>query len=157
MNLLTCPLLAIALVACQGTPPRAQVVAPVAPLHASVDTTSSYRTAIADYIQAMDTSAAPLPDTVYIGRHPEFPRIELPSVIARRSVRVIDPAVGESEKRHARFAYLNIVSTFTPGQVEFYVVRFAQGLRHQPDGAEDRHLYYRVGGKGELRLERVSR
>ena len=122
-----------------------------------LDTAEAYRTAIADHIHAMDTSAAPLPDTVYIGRHAEFPRIELPTVIARRFVRIIDPAEGESEKHRAHFAYLNIFPMYAPEQVEFYVIRFAQGMRHQPDGSEDRHLYYRVGEKKELVLERMSR
>lgn len=122
-----------------------------------MDTTAAYRTAIADYIGAMDTSAAPLSDTVYIGRHPDLPQIELPAVIAGRSIRIIDPAVGESEKHRARFAYLNLFATFTPDNVEFYMVRFAQGLRHRPDGAEDRHLYYRVNEQQELVLDRVGR
>ena len=139
-------------------PPTPVLNVPVSAPAFVLDTAAAYRTAIADHILAMDTSTAPLPDTVYIGRHWDFPPIELPAVIARRSVRIVDPAVGESEKHRTHFAYLNIFATFTPGQVEFYVVRFAQGLRHKPDGAEDRHLYYRVGkGKEGFVLERVSR
>ena len=156
MRIGTLALLVLVLLACQRTQPHAQASPP--PESAQpLDTSSAYRTAIADYITAMDTSAAPLPDTVYIGRHVEFPRIALPAVIAGRSVRIIDPEVGESEKHRTRFAYLNIFATFTPGEAEFYVVRFAQGLRHQPDGAEDRHLHYRVNKEQELVLERASR
>lgn len=158
MRAVTLSLPFLVLWACQ----RKQDHAPGASLHLSaqasaLDTAAAYRTAIADYIHAMDTTAAPLPDTVYIGRHAEFPRIELPAVIARRAIRIIDPAVGESEQQRAHFAYLNMIATFTPGQVEFYVVRFVQGLRHQPDGAEDRRLYYRFREKKGWLLDAVSR
>ncbi|MBL0128752.1 MAG: hypothetical protein IPP83_15130 [Flavobacteriales bacterium] len=56
-----------------------------------LDTAAAYRTAIADYIIAMDSSDAPLPDTVYIGRHIEFPAIDLPGRIGKRVIRVITP------------------------------------------------------------------
>lgn len=149
-------LLVLALLACQGTPPPTRLAEGLDPVNASLDTASAYRTAIADYIHAMDTSMAPLPDTVYIGRHIEFPLIELPGVIAKRTVRLVDPGEGESEQHHALFAYLNIFTTYAPGKVEFYVVRFEQGLRHRPDGDEDRHLHYRLEND-ELVLEQVSR
>lgn len=148
--------LVLVVLACQRTQPRASMPLPSGSTQ-PLDTGSAYRAAIADYITAMDTSGSPMPDTVYIGRHAEFPRIELPAVIARRTVRIVDPVVGESEKHLARFAYLNIFASFSPGTVEFYAIRFAQGLRHQPDGSEDRHLYYRMNEKAELVLERVDR
>ena len=122
-----------------------------------VDTVAAYHTAISDYILAMDTTAAPLPDTMYIGRHMDFPRIELPGVMAGRTVRVVEPGEVEQEKHVAPFAFLNVFATMTPDEVEFFVVRFGQGLRHRTDGADDRHLYYRVGEGGELVLERVGR
>lgn len=145
------------LLACGVSQPDTATTRAAADQQMALDTAFAYRTAIADYIHVMDTSASPLPDTVYIGRHPEFPRIELPAVIARRSVLLVYPPVGESEKHSPRFAYLNIFPTYTPGQVEFYVIRFAQGLSHQPDGAEDCHLYYRVSAKEGSVLDRVSR
>lgn len=159
MRVVNLVLLLLFLLACHrgSQPPTSVPAIPVSAQAPALDTAAAYRTAIADYISAVDTSAAPLPDTVYIGRHVDFPPIELPTMIARRYVRIIDPAVGEAEKQRTRFAYLNIFATYTPGEVEFYVVRFAQGLRHRPDGAEDRHLYYRVSEKQGLVLERVGR
>ncbi len=127
-------------------------VAPVAqPLTStidqSLDTAAVYHTAIADYIKAMGTRDGSFPDTVFIGEHEELPDIELPAVIEQVSVRIVAPAEAESLKSGKRFAYLNVFGWFTPGQVEFYVVRFQQGMRHWPDGRDDRHLYYRVGAE----------
>lgn len=148
-------LLVLFLFACHRGQEYVQATQPAA--EQALDTAAAYRIAIADHIAAMDTTAAPLPDTVYIGRHGDFPPIQLPAIIARRSVRVIDPAETEIEKQRERFAYLNVFATYTPGNLEFFVVRFSQGLRHWPDGSEDRHLYYRVTEQGGLVLERVSR
>jgi hypothetical protein len=103
----------------------------------------------------MDTTA-PVPGHVYIGRHTEFPRIELPEKIARRTIELIDPDPGEIVNR-VQFTYLNIFTRCTPGHVEFYVIRFAQGMAHLPDGAEDRPLHYRITPKARLVLERVTR
>lgn len=122
-----------------------------------LDTSAAYRTAITDYIMALDTTDAPLPDTVYIGRHQDFPRIELPGVMAGRTIRVVEPGEVEQEKHMTHFAYLNVFATITPGKMEFFMVRFSQGTRHRPDGSEDRHLYYRVEESEEMVLERVSR
>ncbi len=150
------PLLALVLFASSCTPPSPQAAAPVGSTTAHLDTAAAYSTAIADYIAAMDTTTAPLPDTVYIGRHWDFPSVQLPAMIAQRTVRSIEPAASESVMHRPRFTYLNVFGTFTPGGAEFYVVRFAQGMRHRPDGAEDRHVYYRVGKKQDLVLERVG-
>lgn len=149
----------LALLACQDatSPAGPPSTAPHATQPFSFDTAAVYRTAIADYILAMDSVGVPLPDTVNIGRHPEFPAIELSGRIAQRTIRLIDPSVGEQEKDRSRFAYLNIFSTYSPGRAQFYVVRFAQGLSHRPDGSEDRHLYYRVNEQQEMVLEHVSR
>ena len=151
------PLFLLAFMACQGDPPPAQPAAQPAPSPAVLDTAAAFRTAVADYIRAMDTSAAPLPDTVFIGRHVEFPLIALPHTIANRTVLLIEPSIGEAEQQRTPFAYLNIFTDWTPGEVEFYVVRFAHGLKHDPDGADDRHLHYRVNGTHELVLETVGR
>lgn len=121
------------------------------------DTVAAYRTAIADYLAAMDTTASPLPDTVFVGRHPDFPDIELPDPIAGRRILLIDPTAAEAVKDRTHFAYLNVFATFTPGRVEFFVVRFGEGFRHRPDGAQDRHLHYRVDGQHGLVLEQMVR
>ncbi|MBL7955089.1 MAG: hypothetical protein JNJ91_08610 [Flavobacteriales bacterium] len=149
-------LLVLFLFACQRSHERAQVTAHPVSVQA-YDTSAAYHMAIEDHIAAMDTVTAPLPDTVYIGRHEDFPSINLPAIIAQRFIRIIDPAEGEIDKHRERFAYLNIFATHTPENLEFFIVRFGQGLRHRSDGSEDRHLFYRVNEEGGWVLERVSR
>jgi hypothetical protein len=46
-----------------------------------------YTSAIEHYIAHASTS---LPDTVFINRHPDFPSINLPPVIAKTNVRLVD-------------------------------------------------------------------
>lgn len=125
---------------------------PVAP--GPFDRTTAYRTAIGDYIKAMRTRDGSFPDTVFTGRHEELPDIELPSVIEQVSVRIVAPAEAESLKSADRFTYLNVFGWFTAEQVEFFVVNFKQGMRHAPDGLDDRHLYYSIRrGAEELTLD----
>jgi hypothetical protein len=151
--------LSLALLGCRNASPPGPTDKPLSGSARTpvLDTLTAYRMAIADYIRAMDTSAAPLNDKVYIGRHAEFPHIGLSEVIAGRHVQVVDPEFGEREKHRARFSYLNIFSAWTASEVEFYVVRFAQYFRHRPDGSDDRHLLYRPNTQGEWALHSVSR
>jgi len=121
-----------------------------------LDTGEAYRTAIASYIQVLGKRDGSFPDTIHIGRHGEFPDIELPAVIERTSVRIVSPAEAEALKAGARFTYLNIFGWSTAGQVEFYVVNFKQGMRHWPDGRDDRHLRFAIGAdQRELVLDSV--
>lgn len=143
------------LLACSNTSPSHAPAQPSPVVEEPLDTAAAYRIAIADYIAAMDTSDAPLPDTVFIGRHPVFPHIAMPLIIAHRTVLIIDPSEGPKEQHRPRFTYLNIIGTVTPRRAQFYFIRFGKNLAHRPDGAEDRHLYYRVESEG-LVLERVS-
>jgi hypothetical protein len=147
--------------------PATQNAAPVAPppisstdpVHRPVgtgtlDTAAAYRTAIADYIKAMSKRDGSFPDTLFIGRHDEFPNIELPVILEHTSIRLVTPTEAEPLKNGEHFAYLNIFGWFTGNKVEFLVVNFKQGLRHRPDGHDDCHLYYSIGeGQGEFALD----
>ncbi len=130
-----------------GPPHRnAAPTAVVAPVDTTpgLDTAHAYSRAIADYIElvAKDSGAAPIPDTLYIGRHADFPNIELSERIAHTTIRLVTPAAAEALREGEHFAYLNIFGWFTPGEAEFMVVRFRQGMRHDPAGRDDRHLFY---------------
>lgn len=109
-----------------------------------LDTAHAYSRAIADYIAlvAKDSGAAPIPDTLYIGRHADFPNIELPESIAHTTIRLITPEAAEALREGEHFAYVNIIGWFIPGEAEFKVLRFRQGMRHDPAGRDDRHLFY---------------
>lgn len=119
------------------------VVASVDP-GSGLDTAHAYTRAIADHIAlvAKDSGAAPIPDTLYIGRHADFPNIELPESIAHTTIRLVTPEAAEALREGEHFAYLNIIGWFIPGEAEFKVIRFRQGMRHDPAGRDDRQLFY---------------
>jgi hypothetical protein len=149
------PLFGLALVACGGQGSITLKEA-IASRQAARDTAAVYRTAIADLIRAMDSTDMLLPDTIFIGRHPEFPGIELPPEIAGRTILLIDPGETEVVKYRKRFAYLNILATWSSAEVEFFMVRFREGFSHRPDGAEDRFLTYGLQDDGSWKLLRVE-
>lgn len=109
-----------------------------------LDTAQAYTRAIADYIAlvARDSDATPIPDTLYIGRHADFPDIELPGRIAHATIRLVKPEAAEAMRESEHFAYVNIFGWFTSGEAEFKVVRFRHGMRHDPAGGDDRQLFY---------------
>lgn len=149
-------LVLLLLLACNsGSQPHPAVAPlPVPPETVALDTAGVYSTAIAEYIKVMRNSGASFPDTVYIGRHAEFPEIELPTRIEQTSVRIISSTDADVLKAGAHFAYLNIFGWFAAGQAELYVVCFTQGMRHRPDGRDDRHLRFTIGsGPEELVLD----
>jgi hypothetical protein len=108
-----------------------------------MDTAQAYTRAIADYIAlvAKDSGATPIPDTLYIGRHADFPDIELPERIGHTNIRLVTPEAAEAIREGEHFAYLNIFGWFTPGEAEFKLVLFRQGMRHDPAGRDDRDLF----------------
>lgn len=119
-----------------------------------LDTAQAYATAIADYIRAVRERNGPFPDTVYIGRHQDFPSIALPAAIERTSVRILDPPATGVWMNNVRFVYLNVFAWFKGDEAEFMVIRFGQGMRHRTDGGDDLHLYYGVGdGQKEFTLD----
>ncbi len=143
------PFILLLLLACGPAPE----MPPIGPLSSTVDpvldTAAAYRTAIADQIKVLRKRDGSFPDTLYIGRHEEFPDIELPRFIEHTSVRILEPSDAEALKNGEHFAYLNIFAWHTPGQVEFFVINFGQGMRHWPNGRDDRHLRYTIGGGQE--------
>jgi hypothetical protein len=155
MRGITLPLFGLALLACGGRGSHTQQAAP-APRPSALDTAAVYRAAIADHIRVMDSTDMQLPDTVFIGRHPELPGIELPPEIAGRTILLIDPVESGDLKYRKRFAFLNIFATWSSAEVEFFVVRFKEGFSHRPDGAEDRFLAYGFQDYGSWKLLRVE-
>lgn len=145
------------LIAC-STPPHDTVPTP-APADASqeLDTADVYRIAIADYIKAMYHEDGSFPDTLFIGRHDEFPDIQLPGIIDSTCIRIVTPSEAMVLRSGPHFAYLNIFGWFSPDKLEFFAVRFEEGMRHRPDGRDDRHLYYRIGaGQNQFALDSLS-
>ena len=128
------------------------------PIRLSIDTAKAYEAAIAEYIKAMTRPGGRFADTLYIGRHVDFPDIELPLAIGNTAVRIVEPTEAEALRKGEGFAYLNIFGWSTHDRIEFLVVSFGQGMRHWPDGRDDRHLYFSSGpGSGTLVLDSLRR
>ena len=124
----------------------------------SLDTAKAYEAAIAEYIKARTRPGSRFADTLYIGRHVDFPDIRLPPVIGNTAVRIVEPAEAEVLRKSEGFAYLNIFGWFTHDKIGFLVVNFGQGMRHWPDGRDDRHLYFSTApGSGTLVLDSLRR
>lgn len=136
--------LVFTLTACATSPPSAPA-ARASSEQTPVDTAFDYRTAIHHYIETMARTQAPVPDTLFIGHHPDFPAIALPDTMGRTVVRIIDPAQAEHYDRSESFAYLNVFGRFAQGAAEFTIVRFERGMRHRTDGRDDRQLHYTTG------------
>ncbi len=116
-----------------------------------VDTAEAYRTAIAEYIKVMSKRDGAFTDTLYIGRHVEFPDIQLPAIIESRQVRIVRPTEAEVLKDAARFTFLNIFGWFDHDTVQFKVITFGQHMHHWPDGRDDCDVYLSMRG-AEKRL-----
>lgn len=138
--------LILVLLSCGASHRDAELTAAVASVvpGPGLDTAQAYSRAIADYIAlvAKDSDTVPIPDTLYIGRHADFPNIELSERIGHTTVQLVTPEAAESLREGEHFAYVNIFGWFTPGEAEFKVVRFRQGMRHDPAGGDDRQLFY---------------
>lgn len=65
------------------------------------------------------------PDTIFVGRHPDFPAISLPASIAGTPAIVISPDGADLRLAgHARPVYLNIMGWVGMEQSEFLIVTF---------------------------------
>jgi hypothetical protein len=154
--------LILVLLSCGATHREAAPTAAVAFVEPApgLDTAQAYTRAIADYIAlvARDSDAISIPDTLYIGRHADFPNIELPERIGHTTVRLVTPEAAEALRGGEHFAYLNIFGWFTSGEAEFKVVRFRHGMRHDPAGRDDRQLFYVIDpANGSLTLDSLRK
>src|ERR1044071_8082603 len=87
---------------------------------------SAYTTAIAEYIKAA-YAGKPLPDTLFIGRHPELPDIELPATIQNTNIQLLTDA-GARKKLAYRtsLVYLNVMGHTCAEHPEFLIVCFRE-------------------------------
>jgi hypothetical protein len=151
------PLLLLVLLWACGVAPKGPAPDAVLSNEPALDTAQAYSTLLAGYIRERRERDRPVPDTLYVGRHPDFPRIELPESLEHTHIRVIAPEKAEMLKSDPRFLYLNIFGWVNGKSAEFQVVTFEQDLRHRPDGSEDLHRYLAIGPSGELVLDSVKR
>ncbi|MBL0316930.1 MAG: hypothetical protein IPP69_14660 [Flavobacteriales bacterium] len=111
-----------------------------------INTINCYTRAIEEYIKWTNAQNSETTDTIFIGRHDDFPDIELPVIIEDKKICLIpfeDSFQLLRSKHH--ITYLNIVGTVTPTSSEFLFVTFHEGGKPQhnctvklihPDGSE---------------------
>ncbi len=84
-----------------------------------------YTLAIGEYIQTMRTKEKTNFDTLFIGKHEEFPNITLPTVIENTKIIVLPNA--EVEKKYANrrsLIFINMVDDFTKDVCFFKLIVF---------------------------------
>jgi hypothetical protein len=89
------------------------------------DLTKLYSQAISEYIIAVNKEDQSTFDTLFIGKHHDFPEIKLPGSIQNTKISLL--AQGEADKKlHYRksLVYLNMISTITKEKTVFRIVTF---------------------------------
>jgi len=105
----------------------------------NVTVEQKYVVAISEYLKRYPVIAS---DTLFVGRHPEFPGIELPNAIQGANVRLVN---GEGAAtyfaKRSNIRYLNVMAWIGEGSSEFLVVTF---LDFKPQ--HNMHLFFRQRG-----------
>ena len=85
----------------------------------------AYSSAIAEYIEASFDADQPTPDTLFIGKHPDFPDISLPDRIQDTPVLLLTPAEADPRvEYHTSMVYLNVIGWVNKNRAEFLIVTF---------------------------------
>jgi hypothetical protein len=95
---------------------------------------NAYTQAIGDFINAVYERDSSRFDTLFFGRHTEFPDIALPPGIYNTSIRQL--TMDEADKKridNKSLVYINLFSWVTMEKSEFIFVAFYPGYLHQYD------------------------
>lgn len=94
-----------------------------------------YAQAIADYLKAAEEHNQMKYDTLFFGRHVDFPDIDLPATIKGTQIFVL--STEEIEKNKAVYSksapYINLLGWVNDDRAEFIAVTFFPEFRHQYD------------------------
>ena|ERR1700752_3254332 len=96
--------------------------------------TTYYSQAISDYIMAVNKEHNIRFDTLFFGKHDQFPDITLPESIANTKIKLIrfEDAVTLQAERQSSY-YINMVGWGNKNNYEFMFVTFTNGSAHQFD------------------------
>lgn len=87
--------------------------------------TEAYVKAIGDYIREVYKNGKPLPDTLFVGRHPDFPDIKLPPHIEGASIALV---TGEESRLKLAYrktlVYLNVMGWIEKETAQLLIVTF---------------------------------
>lgn len=93
-----------------------------------------YADAITQYINAVKKEQTLVFDTLYFGKHPDFPNITLPSKIENTSIIQINFDEGmKKQKADSSLVYINLVGWVEKTKAEFIFVTFWNSCSHQFD------------------------
>lgn len=96
--------------------------------------TKGFSQAIEDYIKAEYKKDKTKYDTLFFGKHKEFPDIALPPVIENTKIMVITPEEADRKRKNNKsMVYINMFGWFSKDQTEFLMVTFFPGYTHQYD------------------------
>jgi hypothetical protein len=96
--------------------------------------TKGFSQAIAEYIKAVYKRDGSVFDTLFFGKHSDFPNIELPASI--ENTRIVVLTAQEADKKRAyrkTLVYINLFGWVMKEKSEFIFVTFYPGYVHQYD------------------------
>lgn len=87
--------------------------------------TEAYVKAIGDYIKVVYKDGKPLPDTLFIGKHPDFPDIALPPTIEGANIALVTVEEGQQKLNYRKtLVYLNVMGWIEKEEAELLIVTF---------------------------------
>ena len=93
-----------------------------------------YSQAIAEYIKAVHQKDKISIDTLFFGKHDQFPDIKLPAEIQNTKIAVLLPAEADRKRKYREsLIYINMVATISKEKAEYIFVTFYPGYTHQYD------------------------
>lgn len=105
------------------------------------ETTEIYVQAIGDYIKEVYKNGKPLPDTLFIGRHPDFPDITLPPTIQSANIALVTGEEGQAKLAYRKkLVYLNVMGWIDKEMAQLLIVTFNE---FKPQ--HNLSLFYKLG------------
>jgi hypothetical protein len=119
----------------------------------SIDPVNAYSQAIADYINAMYEKDKSVFDTLFIGKHVDFPNITLPKTIQKNPVLLLTYEEANKKLSYRRsLVYLNVIGWIDKTRAEFIIVTFFEGGKPQHNCL----INYAASEKNELEMESLK-
>lgn len=96
------------------------------------DLTRRYCQAVAEYIKAVYNQNNPAPDTLFLGKSPEYPDMALPARISNVPVKLISAEAAKTYLAgRTSWIYLNVIGWREDTDPEFLIVTFFEGWKPQ--------------------------
>lgn len=93
-----------------------------------------YTQAIGEYVQAVYKKGQVSFDTLFFGKHADFPDIELPAKIESTNIRLVMPEDGLARLQAGKaLAFINMAGTVNEDSADFVLVTFSGSGRHEHD------------------------